>query len=183
MRFSGGRGWKLIDSSREQIERGRRAFVQIAAPFGVILRPRGFGIERRVAGFHCECAMQLGGAHAECLHQRQVGAVHAGRHLCCRALRVEKARDILHRVGPRVALVANVGLQHRERGERTVACDVLDDAGERHAMRKVRDFGEEAADLDFRVYTAAHASIRFEEQALPEGDDRVAAGAFRNADG
>ncbi len=114
---------------------------------------QGLGLERGIAARARERQVQLGGARAQHLHQRQVGAVHVRRRLArawCAGPR-GSARD-----SPPCRPSHRPGSTRTPGASRASACVpssavVLHGAGHRHAVRELRHLGEEAADLQLRA--------------------------------
>jgi len=149
------------------------------APGVDVLRRQRLGLERRVAARRGKGAVQLGGACGERLNERQIGGV-----VLILAQPFDEALEIRKGVAPGVALVRHVRLQQRHRGGLAAAGrQVLDGAGERHAVLEVRHLGKEAADLELRVHALANAAEALQEQPIAERHRGVGALRVQRAQG
>src|SRR5436190_19311833 len=160
-RALGGHCLRLV-AALDNAERLLGLLVHARAPGVDVLRGERLGLERRIAARRGEGAVQLGGARGERLDERQVG-----RMVLVLAQPLDEALEIRERVAPGIALVHDVRLQQRHGGGLAAAGrQVLDRAGERHAMLETRDLGEEAADLELRMHALPDAAEALEEQAI-----------------
>ena len=112
--------------------------------------------KRRIARGPRQRPVQLGGSQRQDPDQRQdmlhahwAASASLGRR---GAILLEMAPQILKRIGPAIALIGDVGLQHRQQARLAVIGDVLEHAGQRRAVREVRHLGEIQAHLEFRIH-------------------------------
>src|SRR5947208_2073834 len=92
------------------------------------------------------------------------------------------AASILPSSSPRraIALVIDMRLQQRERKTALVA-DVFQRAGDRNDMRKMRDIGQESADLRLGIDAGAQAAIDLQKPMIAQHDDGVGAARAERA--
>ncbi len=149
--------------------------LHMLAPGAQILGGDRLGRECRIICGRGQRHMQLRGALGERVHQREIGAVDVLGERAARPAIFEESHQIVGGVFPSVALVHHKGLQERERVEVTVVASALHRAADRHDVREMRHFGEEAPDLHFRIEARLQLAIELQEQLVAHAQGGVRA--------
>ena len=120
--------------------------------------------------------MQFGGAQGQYTNHRQIGLMRIGRHLVagrCGSILLEMTLQILERVGPTIALIGDIALQHRKQLRFTVGGDIFQCTGQRRTVGIARHFGEINSHLELRIRSRAQTAVTLEHQSLADDDDGI----------
>ena len=157
---------------------GIRQLLGPAHPAGDIRRLDRLRLEMRIAIVAGEGAVQLGGALPKHGDQAQIDPVLLFRRGSFggfdQADLVELAIQVLRGVDPAIALVAHKAVHDGERMPRAVLCDLLGGAEQGRRILEVRDFGQEARDLQLRMLARREAPEDLEHRVVADDHRAVA---------
>ena len=174
-----------VHSGGQLIQRAAR-LVQGTLAVGIDVSPRKvLRRERRIVRGLAKRRVQLGGSLRQDANQREICLVRIGRQRVarrCGSILLEMPPHIFKGIGPAIALIGDVSLQHRQQARLAVIGNVFEHARQRRTVRKVNHLGEIQAHLEFRIHSDAHAAIALEHQLLAHIDDGIRAGSARPLD-